>query len=1361
MYTDAEKKVKFNLNNDPESNKPLCTEISWREFFDDATLKEAEHPKTQRKIWSLNKNWEALYGRFAPDKEDIRKYGKAFLEKRYSYFAHNDDYVVSIENFPSKPGEQIAADSLKCTCQAGRAGKHCVHEAAVLYAYEKQCGGLLTVRESDHAYYKRVGKLRKDKQKKKLDELKKTYGTDPVPALDFFQGRKDPDGLLLYDMKAALETFATDAYSMQVANEALAKAAKKEGTFHVRVNEIVSREGVRSLSGYIQMIDSAGDFWFDAGEAVLTGNRLTCRTREGYTDSECGEFNSENRLNISGLILCSLLWDEADRLNAAASDFTDAKADRFFQRLEAAQDKAARKKEEPVEEREKTVELFPRILIDNGEAAIGFRIRNGNGKWIVVRNAGDLVYAWKRREKLELSKTESIDFNQCTFTDASAPLFDFISRQVGAVHDANEQIENRNQFRSIRKLKVTARVELRGAVLDHFYDVCDGRTVEYQDKTNQVKEAEIPVGHRDIRIALTADRIADARGRFAGVAVHGLIPVLLAGSGTHRYVLNKDGLSRVSRAELDMIRPFESVADASGFFRFQVGMDHLQEFYYRVVPLFLSSPNVDFTDNAEEEAEKRLPPEPHFTFWMDLQDLDEQSKEMADACLQELTGAKPKRGEHILLTARLTVSYQDSGKEEQRTYRLAPAGNEREAPAGNEKPAQLQESGNGDAYRDVIQEDRVVKAAAKEFPYCAFENGQTDRPLFAKTLSDEKMFDFLRTGIAGLERYGQVNGTEAFRRFKIRPVPQVKVGISVESGIMDLSLTSSDLNKEELLRLLQSYHRRRRFHRLSSGEFVDLSDDAGLQAVDGMLGGLDLTSEELAKNSAKLPLYRALYVDRLLEEHEAVVASRDRIYRALIRNFRTIRDAENEPPASLDNVLRPYQAYGFKWIKTLENAGFGGILADEMGLGKTLQMISVLFSDYMDNGVKKPSLVICPASLVYNWQEEFERFAPQLKVVPVTGGAAQRKKALSQPEDAQVYVISYDLLKRHIAQFTDKTFHFVVLDEAQYIKNAGAAVSKSVKTLQSDHRFALTGTPVENRLSELWSIFDFLMPGFLYSRKDFEQKFEIPVTKNKDEAAAGRLAEMTGPFILRRRKADVLRDLPEKLEEVRYVPISGQQQKLYDAEVLHMKDMLGKQSDGSGKIQIFAELTRIREICCDPSLLFEDYHGESVKREAVMGLIRQAMDGGHRMLLFSQFTSMLALLEEDLKREKIPYYLLTGATSKEKRIQLVHAFNENDVPVFLISLKAGGTGLNLTGADVVIHYDPWWNLAAQNQATDRAHRIGQTRQVTVYRMILRSTIEEKILKLQETKQDLAESVLSGGGSSITDLSNEELMELLG
>ena len=354
-------------------------------------------------------------------------------------------------------------------------------------------------------------------------------------------------------------------------------------------------------------------------------------------------------------------------------------------------------------------------------------------------------------------------------------------------------------------------------------------------------------------------------------------------------------------------------------------------------------------------------------------------------------------------------------------------------------------------------------------------------------------------------------------------------------------------------------------------------------------------------------------------------------------------------------------------------------------------------------------------------------------------------------------------MKRDIAEYEDIQFGYQVIDEAQYIKTHTTAAAKAVKVIKADHRFALTGTPIENRLSELWSIFDYLMPGFLYSYDVFKKELETPIVKSKDEAATKRLKRMVSPFILRRLKKDVLKDLPEKMEELQYAHMEETQQQLYDAQVAHMKEMIGAQDEESfkkNKIQILAELMHIRQICCDPSLMVDNYKGESAKRIACLELIESAIEGEHKMLVFSQFTTMLELLAKDLTDRGITYYMITGATPKEKRIQMVNEFNTNAVPVFLISLKAGGTGLNLTGADVVIHYDPWWNVAAQNQATDRAHRIGQTKVVSVYKLIVKDSIEEKIVRMQQEKADLADAILSGENGNVVNMTKDDLLQLL-
>ncbi len=407
--------------------------------------------------------------------------------------------------------------------------------------------------------------------------------------------------------------------------------------------------------------------------------------------------------------------------------------------------------------------------------------------------------------------------------------------------------------------------------------------------------------------------------------------------------------------------------------------------------------------------------------------------------------------------------------------------------------------------------------------------------------------------------------------------------------------------------------------------------------------------------------------------------------------------------------------------------------------------------------------MVAPASLVYNWGEEIKAYTPELSCCFITGTQEERRQKLEQYGNFDVIVTSYDLLKRDIEYYEEKEFHYQIIDEAQYIKNHTTAAAKAVKVVKSRTRYALTGTPIENRLSELWSIFDFLMPGYLYGYDVFRNDFEAPIVKNEDQAALERLQRMTSPFILRRMKENVLRDLPEKLEENRYVKFESRQQKLYDAQVVHMKQkvvMQDAQEFQRNKIQILAELMKLRQICCDPGLCFENYNGESAKLDACVDLVRSAAEGGHKILLFSQFTSMLDLIAKRLEEEKMSFYTITGATPKEKRLQLVKTFNRDDTKVFLISLKAGGVGLNLTGADVVIHYDPWWNLAVQNQATDRTHRIGQTKMVVVYRLIAKGTIEEKIQELQESKRALSEQIIQGDAGQLGGMSREDFIALL-
>ena len=697
--------------------------------------------------------------------------------------------------------------------------------------------------------------------------------------------------------------------------------------------------------------------------------------------------------------------------------------------------------------------------------------------------------------------------------------------------------------------------------------------------------------------------------------------------------------------------------------------------------------------------------------------------------------------------------------------------------------------------RDVALRDLGKEAAVREVIQ-RYGEAYDERQKAMVITDEDKIYDLLTEGIPVFQQLGEVYISDTLKGMQVHPSPKVAVGVSIESGLMQLKMTAGEMSKEELIDILSRYNKRKKYYRLKDGSFVQ-KEDSGLDILADLKETLQLTDQQLMQESVPVDTYRALYIDQQLRDNPVISSVRDKNFRSLIRNMKTVEDNDFEIPPELEPILRGYQKTGFLWLKTLSANGFGGILADDMGLGKTLQVICYLLSEYQereiqekskkepvekeqdienegrqrekkssDDRLRRNALIVAPASLVYNWNSELERFAPRLAVRMIVGMAAQRRTLLEAADEGEILITSYDLLRRDIDFYKKYRFRCQIIDEAQYIKNHSTQAAKAVKKIQADTRFALTGTPVENRLSELWSIFDYLMPGFLYSYSRFREELEVQIVQHESEEAGERLRKMIRPFVLRRLKKDVLRDLPEKLEENMYTRLEGEQQKLYDAHVKRMKLLLDKQSEeefNTSKIVILSELTKLRQICCDPALLFEEYKGESAKLEMCVDLIRNAVENGHKILVFSQFTTMLSRLADRLENEEAAYYMLTGSTGKEKRAKLVEEFNKEDNPtaVFLISLKAGGTGLNLTAADIVIHYDPWWNLAVQNQATDRAHRIGQKNVVNVYKLIAKDTIEENIVKLQEKKHALADQILSGEDMGSGSFSREEILELLG
>lgn len=725
------------------------------------------------------------------------------------------------------------------------------------------------------------------------------------------------------------------------------------------------------------------------------------------------------------------------------------------------------------------------------------------------------------------------------------------------------------------------------------------------------------------------------------------------------------------------------------------------------------------------------------------------------------------RGEKAQITCELKVRYNDdefvllSPRSQSGTGDAARASSDMPDASGALRSRAANVALHGfEPYRDAEAENDACNLVFKFF--------NLDMALPLKEV--EAAGDFLYGGVAVLQASGEVFTTPAFDRLITDKHIQISLGLSLKGNLIDLDIKSSDLSPEELAKVLSSYEHKRHFHRLKSGAVISL-DDAEIRDLARMVEDLGLKASDIASGTVELPTYSAFYLDREFSE-----AKRDESFDNYIYRFDEEAGKGAELPGSLAGIVRPYQLEGFKWLSKLAEMGFGGILADEMGLGKSLQMISFLLSLHEKGELNDPALIVCPASLVYNWGEEFAKFAPSMRPVVIDGNPTERS-IKRRNKDADIFIASYDAVRQDIEKLANTRFSVVVLDEAQFIKNHATKTARAVKRLCADMRFALTGTPIENRLSEIWSIIDFLMPGFLGSYALFRKRYEEDILGG-DEQATRRLSSLVSPFILRRLKAQVLTDLPEKQESVLFVALEDEQRRIYDAREQDLRQELllqkkqakmlrGKASsrqlpiDQPSHVDVLAELMRLRQTALDPSLIYEGYKGGSAKTAAILELLEESISSNHKTLVFSQFTSYLDMLKAELAKRSIRFYEICGSTDKRERVRLANAFNEDDVPVFLVSLKAGGTGLNLIGAQIVIHADPWWNAAAINQATDRAHRIGQKEMVSVYKLIAKDTIEERILTLQEKKLQLADSVVGESSlASLNSLTRAELESLL-
>ncbi|HLR15525.1 MAG TPA: DEAD/DEAH box helicase [Bacillota bacterium] len=610
---------------------------------------------------------------------------------------------------------------------------------------------------------------------------------------------------------------------------------------------------------------------------------------------------------------------------------------------------------------------------------------------------------------------------------------------------------------------------------------------------------------------------------------------------------------------------------------------------------------------------------------------------------------------------------------------------------------------------------------------------------------EEELYTFLYKMLPILDKYVHVYMTSDVRNYiaEQQPIPSTSVRVNQATNLLDVRFAMEGIDDEEIDQVLHAVIEKKRFYRLRSGAVLSLEHE-GFQSVNTLFEDLHIDKKDVVDGHVHMPAYRGAQIDTIIDTEKDY----DATFSRLLEQLQHPTEQYFDVPENLEATLRDYQEKGFQWFKSLSTYHLGGILADDMGLGKTIQSISFMLSEPSEY----PHLIIAPSSVVYNWKNECNRFAPSLSVAVMTGSKEERLENISKMRNTDVWITSYATIRQDIEHYAKLQFQTLFLDEAQYIKNVATKTSQAVRTLQATNKFALTGTPIENSIDELWAIFQAIMPGFMPPIRAFRQ-----MDKEK-------IVSQTRPFILRRLKEDVLKELPDKIETVYISELTKDQKELYMGYLKRLQDEAATTIAQGGfqqqRMKILAGITRLRQICCHPSLFVENYTGTSGKLEQLLETIATSIENGKRMLVFSQFTSMHEIIKEKLAEKGVTFFYLHGQTPAEERVRMSEQFNKGEGDVFLISLRAGGTGLNLTGADTVILYDLWWNPAVEDQATGRAHRFGQKKVVQVIRLIAEGTIEERIFELQQQKRALMDQVVQPGETMLSSLSEEDIRSIL-
>ncbi len=966
-----------------------------------------------------------------------------------------------------------------------------------------------------------------------------------------------------------------------------------------------------------------------------------------------------------------------------------------------------------------TIKIEPKIIFDrfSGDMKIEFKI--GNKKMYKIKDLSEFYTRMIEKQNYRYGEKLQFIHTKEMFEEKSQKLLDFILKYSEIIKYANSN--SNSNYRYYGKALSDTSIILGNSGIDDIFEVLKNTIVPFQRDYNT---EEVQFTEEQPKIEFNLKKINEQQ--YIITPNIEIFNVTIIKGKNYKYVLTKDKMYRCTKefekTNLKLLEIFRQ----NYINEVLLGKEELIQLFSIVIPKVKDAIKIE--NMTEKEIEQYKPEELEVQVYLDFDDND-------------------------YLTAKVEFIY------------------------GENKFNPLNEKLKLDFPRNMISEAKALNAFRR-----------TGFMLDTKNLTfilpdNDKIYEFLLEDIEYYMQKFQVLATEKFKTKQIKQ-PQIgNIGVKVENNLLSIDLKNMNIDIKELENIMNRYTLKKKYYRLKDGSFINLEENKQIEFIDKLITGMDIDYKDLQDGEIRLPVNRSLYLNKLLKEIKSAEIVKNSEYKELI--YRLDKDQLEEDikiPENLENILRYYQKIGFKWLKTLDYYKFGGILADDMGLGKTLQMLSIIVDyvkntnqneniipgqEQIKNGInKKASIVISPSSLTLNWENESKKFTKDLKTLVIRGTLNERKKQIEEIDNYDLVITSYDLLKRDIELYEQKDYNFryVIADEAQYLKNSNTQNAKSIKKIKADTRFALTGTPIENSLSELWSIFDFIMPGYLFTYKKFKTIYETPIVKDEDEQVMAKLKMLIEPFILRRNKKEVLTELPDKTITVLNNEMSEEQKNIYLTYLVKAKQEIADEIQLNGyeksQIQILAALTRLRQICCHPSLFIEDYKDTSSKLEQCMEVVQDATNSGHKILLFSGYTSMLEIIEKELKKRDIKYFKLTGSTKVDERIKLVDEFNENDeIKVFLISLKAGGTGLNLIGADMVIHYDPWWNSSTENQATDRAYRIGQKKNVQVYKLITKNSIEEKIYELQQKKSKLIDNMLSTKTSFISKLSKEEILNL--